>query len=136
MQMYDDEYRKKVEKVKESAVNGGEEQEKLDVESETIQREMNGVFARLDALCHFYYRPAETNGEPEVIVNKLAVDLEEVGQRAATAPEEELLAPEEITKHSKHIPQSKEERSKTDKLRERRKKKKKQKWVLRNLYPL
>lgn len=121
--MYDEEYRKKVENIKNKAVNGEEEEQKLDPESELIDREMNAVFSKLDALCHSHYRPAENNGEPEVIINKLAVNLEEVGQKASTAPDEELLAPEEIVKHSKHIPKSKEERSKTDRLRERRKKK-------------
>lgn len=129
--MYEDEYRRKAENTTENTVekvNGGvEEEEKLDPESESIQSEMNSIFLRLDTLFHSHYRPTEVQGEPEVIVNKLAVNLEEVGQRAVTAPDEELLAPEEIAKHVKFAPKSKEERTKTDKLRERRKKKKRQK---------
>jgi U3 small nucleolar RNA-associated protein MPP10 len=131
MQMYEDEYRRKSEGTKEN-VNGNhmdvddEQEEKLDPESEAIEREMNGVFSKLDALCHSRYRPSEQQVEPEVIVNKLAVNLEEVGQKAVTGPDEELLAPEEITKRAKFVPKSKEERDKTDKLRERRKKKQKQ----------
>lgn len=126
--MYEEEYRKKIGDAKEN--NGqGEEEQKLDVESEAIQTEMNAIFSKLDTLCHSNYRPTEVQGEPEVIINKLAVNVEEVGQTATTAPDEELLAPEEVSKHTKFVPKSKEERSKTDKLRERRKKKKKQKLV-------
>lgn len=130
--MYEEEYRKKTEENSNTKENiakiaDDEEEQKLDAESDAIQRDMNSVFDKLDALCHSHYRPSEVQGEPEVIVNKLAVNLEEIGQRAATAPDEELLAPEEIVKHAKFVPKSKEERTKTDKLRERRKKKKKQK---------
>jgi U3 small nucleolar RNA-associated protein MPP10 len=104
--------------------------QKLDLESESIKNDMDVLFGKLDTLCHSYYRPSNVEDEPKVIINKLAINLEEVGQQAIANPDENLLAPEEIVKHSKFVPKSKEERTKTDRLRQRRKKKKGQKGKL------
>ena len=57
-----------------------------------------------------------------------ALRAEEVGPMASTAADEALLAPEEVSKHLKGELKASDERTQTDRLRERRKKKKKQQW--------
>ncbi|KAI6197970.1 hypothetical protein M3Y94_01288800 [Aphelenchoides besseyi] len=126
MEMYEKQFVDKSKAMKQQIADD-DEVEKLDPASEAIQQEMTTIFDKLDQLSHANYRPLEITAEPEVIVNKLVVNLEEVGQKASTAPDEEMLAPEEIAKHVKSAPKSTEERTQTDKKRERRKKKKKQK---------
>ncbi|KAI6181565.1 U3 small nucleolar ribonucleoprotein MPP10 [Aphelenchoides besseyi] len=126
MEMYEKQFVEKSKAMKQQIADD-DEVEKLDPASEAIQKEMMTIFDKLDQLSHANYRPLEINAEPEVIVNELVVNLEEVGQKASTAPDEEMLAPEEIAKHVKSAPKSTEERNQTDKKRERRKKKKKQK---------
>ena len=113
MEMYEREYEAKVRasggKKDANAIEDADE--KLDEQSAAIEREMSALFVRLNALSHANYRPAHAHEEPEVIVNTLPVNMEEVGQRAATAPDEEMLAPEEIVERARRPLSSKEERN-------------------------
>ncbi|CAD5221988.1 unnamed protein product [Bursaphelenchus xylophilus] len=126
MEMYEQEYKNKVDSKNSKAQQDEEEEEELDEESKAIKAQMSDIFSKLDQLSHAKFRPGVVDDEPKMIVNKPAIQVEEVGQKASTAPEEDLLAPEEIKKRAKGVIKSKEERDKTDKLRERRKKKRKQ----------
>ncbi|CAD5217301.1 unnamed protein product [Bursaphelenchus okinawaensis] len=123
MEMYKQEYKSKVDQKDQN--DQDEEAMELDDESKQIKAAMDSVFTKIDQLSHAKFRPNVADDEPQLIVNKPAIQVEEVGQKAATAADEDLLAPEEIKKRTKGLMKSKEERDKTDKLRERRKKKKK-----------
>uniref|UniRef100_A0A915AP86 Uncharacterized protein n=2 Tax=Parascaris univalens TaxID=6257 RepID=A0A915AP86_PARUN len=97
---------------------------KVDEKIAEIEKLMNDLFKKLDALSHFRYIPAEVRPEVRIVSNVASLQKEEVGPMAST--DDVLMAPEEIKKHEKGAVKSKEERDGTDRARERRKKKKMQ----------
>uniref|UniRef100_A0A0K2UEK6 U3 small nucleolar ribonucleoprotein protein MPP10 n=1 Tax=Lepeophtheirus salmonis TaxID=72036 RepID=A0A0K2UEK6_LEPSM len=90
-------------------------------EVEDIQKRMNSLFAKLDVLTHYHYVPKTLSAEIKVIKNKSTLQMEEVAPIGVS--EETLLAPQEIADKSKNCEIGKDERTDTDKKRERRKKK-------------
>lgn len=116
-QIYEAEY------LKQKQALSGEVEEEKEPESHTeIRNAMSKLFAKLDALCHYHYTPKAPQAEVKIVSNTPAISMEEVAPIAAS--EATLLAPEEIKKKNKGDLMSKEERTQTDKNRERRKKKK------------
>jgi len=84
---------------------------------------MDSLFKKLDALTHFQFKPPAILPEVKILKNIPSIRKEEAGPTAATEPSAMLLAPEEVFRHLKAAPKAKEERTETDKKRERRKKK-------------
>ncbi|XP_026753425.3 U3 small nucleolar ribonucleoprotein protein MPP10 [Galleria mellonella] len=116
-QVYEAEYLKQ----KQSA--SGEVEEEKELESHTEVRDaMKKLFAKLDALCHYHYTPKAPQAEVKIVSNTPAISMEEVAPVATS--DAALLAPEEVKKKHRGEFISKEERTQTDKNRERRKKKK------------
>uniref|UniRef100_A0AC34GTN3 Uncharacterized protein n=1 Tax=Panagrolaimus sp. ES5 TaxID=591445 RepID=A0AC34GTN3_9BILA len=119
MDVYEDKYA--------AAQNGETEStEDIDPQVKDIQKNMNELFYKLDALSHLQFAPARISEEIRMVKNMPSMRAEEVGPMASAAADETLLAPEEITRHVKNAPKSKDERTTTDKNQERRKKKRKQ----------
>ncbi|KJH43557.1 Mpp10 protein [Dictyocaulus viviparus] len=115
-QVYEKEYQKAVGQLKSS--------ESVNEKHQVIEKEMRELFRLIDALSNFDYTPPEVQHEVRVVSNMPALTVEEVGMSAST--DAQLLAPEEIKKHQKGDLKSVEERTSTDKLRQRRKKKNRQ----------
>ncbi|PIC40312.1 hypothetical protein B9Z55_011700 [Caenorhabditis nigoni] len=102
--------------------DGGEKKE--NPQHEAIKGKMGELFRLIDALTHFEYKPDQAREEVKVVSNMAALRVEEVGITAST--EAQLMAPEEISKKMRSIEKGKEERTATDRARERRAKKAKQ----------
>lgn len=139
------EYKKKLvldqEKSKESLANIYEkefleqkaaiEKDKMDVEEaepeihKEVKKLMKNLFAKLDALSNFHFTSTPAIPELKIVSNLPAVNMEEVAPVAAS--DAALLAPEEIRNKTKGEIIGKQEKTSTDKKRERRKKKLKQK---------
>ncbi|CAH0599037.1 unnamed protein product [Chrysodeixis includens] len=116
-QVYEAEY------LKQKQGLSGEVEEEKEPETHTeIRDSMNKLFAKLDALCHYHYTPRAPQAEVKIVSNTPAISMEEVAPVATS--DATLLAPEEVKKKRKGDLMSKEERTQTDKNRERRKKKK------------
>ncbi|KAM3957196.1 U3 small nucleolar ribonucleoprotein MPP10 [Aphomia sociella] len=116
-QVYEAEY------LKQKQAQSGEVEEEKEPESHTeIRDAMKKLFSKLDALCHYHYTPKAPQAEVKIVSNTPAILMEEVAPIATS--DATLLAPEEIKKKQRGDLISKEERSQTDKNRERRKKKK------------
>uniref|UniRef100_A0A915CXB8 U3 small nucleolar ribonucleoprotein protein MPP10 n=1 Tax=Ditylenchus dipsaci TaxID=166011 RepID=A0A915CXB8_9BILA len=79
----------------------------LDPAVEAINKDLNVLFKKLDALSHYQFTPQEIAPEIKIVSNMPSFRAEEVGPLASTQPDAELLAPEEIFKR--------EERAKTQK---------------------
>ncbi|CAP39427.2 Protein CBG23016 [Caenorhabditis briggsae] len=104
--------------------NGGGGEKKENPAHEAIKGKMGELFRLIDALTHFEYKPDQAREEVKVVSNMAALRVEEVGITAST--EAQLMAPEEIAKKMRSIEKGKEERTATDRARERRAKKAKQ----------
>ncbi|CAH4032792.1 unnamed protein product [Pieris brassicae] len=115
-QVYEAEY------LKQKQAESGDHQEEDEPEShKEIRDKMSKLFEKLDALCHYHYTPKAPQAEVKIISNTPAISMEEVAPVATS--DAALLAPEEVKKKHKGDLMSKEERTQTDRNRERRKKK-------------
>lgn len=115
-QVYETEY------LKQKQAQSGDVEEEKEPESHTeIRNAMSKLFAQLDALCHYHYTPKPPQAEVKIVSNTPAISMEEVAPVATS--DAALLAPEEVKRKRKGELMSKEERTQTDKNRERRKKK-------------
>ena len=111
-EVYEQEYLKKPDSG--SAVQRSEEQA---IEGD-INKMMNELFTKLDALSNFRYTPKPFKYEPIAIANVPAVRVEEVLPSAIS--EATRLAPEEVSAPSRHAPVSAVEMSREDRRRSRR----------------
>ncbi|KAG6459701.1 U3 small nucleolar ribonucleoprotein protein MPP10 [Manduca sexta] len=116
-QVYEAEYLKQ-----KQALSGEVEEEKEPESHKEVREAMTQLFSKLDALCHYHYTPKAAQAEVKIVTNTPAISMEEVAPVATS--DAALLAPEEVKKKHRGEFMSKEERTKTDKNRERRKKKK------------
>lgn len=97
------------------------ENKEITEQKETILKMMKSVFKKLDTLSNFHYTPRPVTEELKIISNAPAISLEEAIPMAVA--ESSTLAPQEISGSKKKVLMGKDERTKTDKRRERRKKK-------------
>merc|ERR1712226_735414 len=104
-----------------------EKTEEKNEKHEEIRELMKKVFYRLDMLSHFSLTPQEPSSEMKLVKNAPAVSLEEAVPVALA--DSAQLAPEEVRKVKESETKALNERSKTDKLRQRRHKKAKQKAI-------
>ncbi|XP_056602856.1 U3 small nucleolar ribonucleoprotein protein MPP10 [Triplophysa dalaica] len=112
-EVYEQEYLKQTQDKKE------EEENPAHVE---IQKFMDTLFLKLDALSHFYFTPKPHIPEVKVVSNMPSITMEEVAP--VSASDATLLAPEEIKEKNKAGDLLGDtEKTTTDKKRERRKKK-------------
>ncbi|XP_077120042.1 U3 small nucleolar ribonucleoprotein MPP10 [Ranitomeya variabilis] len=112
-EIYEQEYLKLNQKKKE------EEEDPKHVE---IQKLMDSLFLKLDALSNFHFTPKPVIPEIKVVSHLPAISMEEVAPVGAS--EAALLAPEEIKEKNKAGDiKTNAEKTATDKKRERRKKK-------------
>jgi U3 small nucleolar RNA-associated protein MPP10 len=88
---------------------------------------MKTLFAKLDALSNCHYTPKAVSAEIRIVTNVPAIAMEEVAP--VTVADSTLLAPQEIQAPVKGVIKGKDERTDTDRKRERRVKKKKQKFI-------
>ncbi|XP_062927158.1 U3 small nucleolar ribonucleoprotein protein MPP10 [Mobula hypostoma] len=88
-----------------------------------IQKAMDSLFLKLDALCNFQFTPKPPVPELKVVSNLPSISMEEVAP--VNVSEATLLAPEEIKEKGRAgVLQGENEKTPTDKKRERRQKKK------------
>lgn len=124
VKIYENEYMKQIDAATLSTENTIKE---IPKEHQEITKLMKSVMSKLNALSNFHYTPKPAAPEFRIITNTPAIEMEEiipVGISDANA-----LAPEEIRKKPKGIILGKDERTKTDKKREKRQKKIKQKYI-------
>ncbi|VVC35563.1 U3 small nucleolar ribonucleoprotein complex, subunit Mpp10 [Cinara cedri] len=117
-QIYEKEFVKQREAANPENTNKPEE---IPKEHKEIDFMMKDLFRKLDALTNYHYTPKQAIPDLKIINNLPAISMEEVAPTATT--DASLLAPEEIQRKFKAPILGKEERTSTDKRRERRKKK-------------
>ena len=98
-----------------------EKEEAATKEVASIKKDMKALFAKLDTLTHFHYTPKNLEAEIKVVKNLPSIAMEEVAP--VSASDATLLAPQEVQQAARGDEIGREERSETDKKRERRKKK-------------
>jgi len=111
-EIYEKEYIKQTEEVEEEQVNPDHEE---------IETMMKKLFAKLDALSNFQFTPKQPKPDLKVISNLPSVAMEE--STPITVSNSSMLAPEEIYDKKRSDLKGENERTATDKKRERRKKK-------------
>ncbi|XP_014257055.1 U3 small nucleolar ribonucleoprotein protein MPP10 [Cimex lectularius] len=125
-QIYENEFLKQ--KTKET--NDVKTEEELSEEKKKIAAHMKKLFYQLDTLSNLHYTPKLGNTELKIITNTPAINMEEVAPIGMA--DANSLAPDEVAGKFKRDLIGKEEKTKTDKKREKRKKKalqaKKAKW--------
>ncbi|XP_056428516.1 U3 small nucleolar ribonucleoprotein protein MPP10 [Hyla sarda] len=103
-------------------LNQKKTEEEEDPKHIEIQKLMDNLFLKLDALSNFHFTPKPAVPEMKVVSNLPAISMEEVAPLGVS--EAALLAPEEIKEKNKSGDiKTNAEKTDTDKKRERRKKK-------------
>ncbi|XP_018495744.1 U3 small nucleolar ribonucleoprotein protein MPP10 [Galendromus occidentalis] len=98
-----------------------QQKEESNPEHEEIKKLMSGLFRQLDALSNYHFMPRPAQPDLKIVKNLPTIAAEEV--IPATVSDATMLAPEEVKNKPKREVIAKDERSKTDKNRERRLKK-------------
>ncbi|KAL4123427.1 hypothetical protein QTP88_015605 [Uroleucon formosanum] len=117
-QIYEKEFIKQREAADPENKNKPEEDPKEHKEIDLMIKEL---FRKLDALTNYHYTPKQAIPDLKIVNNLPAISMEEVAPISTT--DASLLAPEEIQRKFKAPILGKEERTSTDRKRERRKKK-------------
>jgi len=123
-QVYEDEYMKLAENATAKKPSVGlldKEEEETPAEVLEIKEMMNGLFRKLDSLTHLHYTPKQKSAELKIVRNIPSIAIEEVAPTAASNAT--LLAPAEVVDKKKGELKEDEEKTKTDKKRQRREKK-------------
>jgi len=124
-QVYEEEYLKLAEstapKDKHSIGLLDKEDEEVPKEYEEIKEIMNTLFRKIDTLTHLHYTPKAKSAELKVVRNIPSLAMEEVAP--VSASNASLLAPDEVIEKEKGDLVAGEEKTSTDKNRERREKK-------------
>uniref|UniRef100_A0AC35TIY0 U3 small nucleolar ribonucleoprotein protein MPP10 n=1 Tax=Rhabditophanes sp. KR3021 TaxID=114890 RepID=A0AC35TIY0_9BILA len=118
VEVYEDQFKK--------ARGDKDDNSEADLATKQLEKDMNELFADLDGLYHFDFTPTEIVADLQIIGNMPAMRREEVGPLAGVSGDIDAIAPEEAAIKLKGELMASNERSETDKLRERRKKKMKQ----------
>lgn len=92
-------------------------------EHASIAEDMGGLFTQLDALTNFNFTPQAVEAEVKTVANVPSIAMEEA--TPVTAAASTLLAPEEVHAKPKGDVKAADEKSETDRKRERRAKKQK-----------
>lgn len=123
-QIYEKDYLKETQTNNEEEIDDKEKEE--DPAHKEIREMITSLVSKLDALSNYHFTPKFVNPELKVVTNLAAISMEEVAPLAAS--DAVLLAPEEVQMRNKgKAPIGLNERSGTDKKRQRRMKKRKQK---------
>jgi len=124
-QVYEDEYLKLAENAapkEKSSVNVlDKEDEEVPIEYTEIKEMMNSLFRKMDTLTHLHYTPKSKSAELKVVRNIPSLAMEEVAP--VSASNASLLAPDEVIEKEKGELVANEEKTETDKNRDRREKK-------------
>eukprot|EP01134_Creolimax_fragrantissima_P000240 CFRG0240T1 len=113
--VYEEEYMKQV--------GGAPDAEaiKTKAEQDKVTEEFMQLCAKLDALANFHYTPARAKEDVAIIVNKSALAMEEVLPTAVSTVQQ--LAPEEAYRKSRQELKGDDEKTESDRARERKAKK-------------
>lgn len=124
-QVYEEEFMKLAENATAKKPSVGlldkDEEEETPAEVDEIKDMMNTLFRKLDSLTHLHYTPKQKSAELKIVRNIPSINMEEVAPTAASNAA--LLAPAEVVDKKKGELMEDQEKSKTDKKRERRAKK-------------
>merc|ERR1711915_229493 len=124
-QVYEEEYLKQAEsaapKAKTSVGLNDKEDEEVPKEYEEIKDMMNDLFRKIDTLTHLHYTPKPNSAEVKIVRNIPSLAMEEVAPIATSNAD--LLAPDEVIDKTKGELVAGEEKTITDRKRERREKK-------------
>merc|ERR1719431_688410 len=124
-QVYEEEYMKLADNATTKKPSVGlldkDDDEETPAEVDEIKTMMNTLFRKLDSLTHLHYTPKQKSAELKIVRNIPSINMEEVAPTAASNAS--LLAPAEVVGKQKGELMEVEEKSKTDKKRERREKK-------------
>lgn len=125
-QVYEQEYLKQAAAADPDASDKPDEVPKEHIE---IKEMVDSLFRKLDALSNFHFTPKQVRPEVKIVTNIPAINMEEVAPVATS--DATLLAPEEVKAKPKGDVKSQEEKTATDKKRDRRQKKTHQRIVAR-----
>eukprot|EP00092_Neocalanus_flemingeri_P031592 GFUD01034310.1.p1 GENE.GFUD01034310.1~~GFUD01034310.1.p1 ORF type:complete len:666 (+),score=304.77 GFUD01034310.1:38-2035(+) len=124
-QVYEEEFMKLAENATAKTPTIGlldkEEEEETPTEVEEIKDMMSSLFRKLDSLTHMHYTPKQKSAELKIVRNIPSIAMEEVAPTSASNAA--LLAPAEVVDKKKGELMEDNEKTKTDKKRERREKK-------------
>jgi len=127
-QVYEEEYLKLAENATKKPESVGlldKEEDEMPSEVIEIKDMMNTLFKKLDSLTHLHYTPKQKSAELKIIRNIASINIEEVAPVATSNAA--LLAPAEVVDKKKGELMENNEKSITDRKRERRAKKAKKK---------
>merc|ERR1719175_209529 len=130
-QVYEQEFLKVNEAQEKVATPGllDKDDEDTPQEVEEIRAAMKSLFAKLDTLTHCHFTPRQKSAEVKIVRNVASIAMEEVAP--VSASNGDLLAPAEVVDKAKGELMGDQEKSATDRKRERRKKKTKKRTAIK-----